>query len=140
MVAKFLDDNKRKIHLKSKFALFQTSSILFNFVYFVKFWQNIVDLIRIHLSLEKEKETFCVVFIYSAKRGREIRKFHVAKRNVQKKRRCFANLNLSVFFFFLPFSLVSPSSLLNLDPIAVIQKFDYHGNLTSHLSSPFLGQ
>ena len=55
MVAKFLDDNKRKINLKSKFALFQTSSILFNFVYFVKFWQNIVDLIRIHLSLEKEK-------------------------------------------------------------------------------------
>ena len=27
MVAKFLDDNKPKIHLKSKFALFQTSSI-----------------------------------------------------------------------------------------------------------------
>ena len=32
MVAKFLDDNKPKIHLKSKFALFQTSSILFNFI------------------------------------------------------------------------------------------------------------
>ena len=32
MVAKFLHDNKPKIHLKSKFALFQTSSILFNFV------------------------------------------------------------------------------------------------------------
>ena len=27
MVAKFLDDNKPNIHLKSKFALFQTSSI-----------------------------------------------------------------------------------------------------------------
>ena len=27
-----LDDNKLKIHLKSKFALFQTSSILFNFI------------------------------------------------------------------------------------------------------------
>ena len=32
MVAQFLDDNKPKIHLKSKFALFQTSSILFNFI------------------------------------------------------------------------------------------------------------
>ena len=32
IVAKFLDDNKLKIHLKSKFALFQTSSILFNFI------------------------------------------------------------------------------------------------------------
>ena len=58
-----------------------------------------------HLSLEKEKVTFCVVFTYSAKRAREIRKFHVAVvqrrlRNVQKKRCCFANLNLSSFFFF----------------------------------------
>ena len=32
MVAKFLDDNKPKRHLKSGFALFQTSSILFNFI------------------------------------------------------------------------------------------------------------
>ena len=44
-----------------------------------------------HLSLEKEKETFCVVFTYSIKRAREIRKIHVAVvqrrlRNVQKKR------------------------------------------------------
>ena len=44
-----------------------------------------------YLSLEKEKETFCVVFTYSIKRAREIRKIHVAVvqrrlRNVQKKR------------------------------------------------------
>ena len=32
MVAKVLDDNKPEIHLKSKFALFQTSSVLFNFI------------------------------------------------------------------------------------------------------------
>ena len=32
MVAKFLDDNKPKIHLKRDFAPFQTSSILFNFI------------------------------------------------------------------------------------------------------------
>ena len=32
MVAKFLDDNKTQRHLKSGFALFQTSSILFSFI------------------------------------------------------------------------------------------------------------
>ena len=42
-----------------------------------------------YLSLEKEKETFCVAFTYSVKRAREIRKFHVAfvqrrLQNVQK--------------------------------------------------------
>jgi len=31
MVAKFLDDNKPKIHFKSKFTLFQTSLILYSF-------------------------------------------------------------------------------------------------------------
>ena len=42
------------------------------------------------LSLEKEKETFCLAFTYSVKRAREIRKFHVALvvqrwlKNVQK--------------------------------------------------------
>ena len=32
MVATFLDDNKPKRHLKSGFAQFQTSLILFNFI------------------------------------------------------------------------------------------------------------
>ena len=40
MVAKFLDDNKPKCHLKSGFALFQTSSILFNFISCVKCGRN----------------------------------------------------------------------------------------------------
>ena len=31
-----------------------------------------------YLSLEKEKETFCVVLTYSIKRADEIGKFHVA--------------------------------------------------------------
>ena len=35
LVAILLDDNKPKINLKSKFALFQTSSILFNSIHFV---------------------------------------------------------------------------------------------------------
>ena len=46
---------------------------------------------------------------------------------------CFANLKLS--FFFLLFLLLSPLLLLNLGPIVVIQKFSYHGDLTSHFSS-----
>ena len=42
-----------------------------------------------YVSLEKEKQNFCVVLTYSIKRAREIRKFHVAVvqqrlRNVQK--------------------------------------------------------
>ena len=32
MVATFLDDNKQEIHLKSKFALLQTLSMLFYFI------------------------------------------------------------------------------------------------------------
>ena len=60
-----------------------------------------------YLSLEKEKETFCVVFTCSAKRAREIRKFHVAvvqrwPKNVQKsvmhvQSCCFTNINLLLF-------------------------------------------
>ena len=51
-----------------------------------------------YVSLEKEKQNFCVVLTYSIKRAREIRKFHVAVvqqrlRNVQKRvmqvQRCF---------------------------------------------------
>ena len=75
-------------------------------------------------SLEKEKETFCAVFTYSLNRALEIRKSHVAVvhrrlRNVRVMHvgSCgFANR------FFLPFSLLSPSSFLNIGPIAVIQK------------------
>ena len=60
-----------------------------------------------HLSLEKEKVTFCVVFTYFAKRAREIRKFHVDKKCKKKKRCGFVNLNLSVYFF-LSLTLLSP--------------------------------
>ena len=53
-----------------------------------------------YLSLEKGKETFCVVFTYSVKRAREIRSFHVPVvqgrlRNVQKK--CDARAKLLFF-------------------------------------------
>ena len=125
----------RKRHSKSKFVLFQ----------------NFIDLIHYHLicqqcsryflglnpkgpylSLEKEKENFCVVFTYSFKPVREIRRFHVAVvqrrlRNVQKsvmhvQSCCFVNINLLLF---LPFSSPSLSSLIKLRTV-VIQKLWPH--------------
>ena len=60
-----------------------------------------------YLSLEKEKETFCVLLTFSIKWAREIRKFHVAVvqqrlRNVQKSvmhvQSCFF-VNLNLLFF-----------------------------------------
>ena len=59
-------------------------------------------------------------------------------RNVKKKKRCgFANLNLSVYFFCRSRYCRRRASLLNLGPIAAIQKFGYYGNLTSHFSFLF---
>ena len=69
MVAKFLDNNKPIKSLKSLFALFQTSPILFNFLSF--------GIVYCYLSLEKESNNFCVVFNYSIKQAREIRKIRV---------------------------------------------------------------
>ena len=63
----------------------------------------------LYLSLEKEKETFCVLLTFSIKWAREIRKFHVAVvqqrlRNVQKSvmhvQSCFF-VNLNLLFFLL---------------------------------------
>ena len=94
-----------------EFALFQTSSILFSFISFVKCCRNFLELNPKgpYQSLEKEKEFF--FFTYSLKWTREIRKFHVAVvqrrlRNVQKSVMhvqicCFANRNLFFFAVFL---------------------------------------
>ena len=80
MVAKFSDDNKPKRHLTSGFALFQTSSILFNFTLFCQMLAKFSGLNPKgpYVSLGKEKQNFCVVLSYYIKRAREIRKFHVA--------------------------------------------------------------
>ena len=125
---------KPKFDLKSKFALFQTSSILF--IEFAKCWQNFLGLNPkgSYPSLEIR-----VLFTYSVKRTGEIRKFHVAVmqrwlKNVQKSmmhdvQSCFINVNLLLF---LPFLL--PSLLPIKLPFFVIQKFCFHGNMTSHFS------
>ena len=75
---------------------------------------------RPNLSLKQERKNFCVVFTYSVKQAREIRKFHVAVvqwrlKNVQKRvmhvQSCyFANINLLLFAVL--FADASPSSLL----------------------------
>ena len=125
----------RKRHLKSEFALFQTSSILFNSIFefeFVTSWRNCLGLNSKgpYLSGEKEKENFCSLFTNNIRRVREIRKFQVAGlqrrlRNVQKSVKhvqscCFVNKLQYKPIAFLPFSLPpSPSFLLKL-PIVVI--------------------
>ena len=99
----------QKCLLENEFALFQTSSILFSFIQFVKCWQDSLGLNPKgpYLSLEQEKQKFCAVFTNSIERVREIRKFHVAivqraLTNVQKsvmhvQSCCFASMNLLVF-------------------------------------------
>ena len=96
--SKILVDNKPKIHLESKFSMFQTSSILFIFIWFVKYWRNFLDLIRKdRIWVWKTKKKTCVVLTYSVTLVREIRKSHVAVaqrrlRNVQKEHDTSAKL------------------------------------------------
>ena len=77
MVAKkkFSDDNKPKIHLKSIFALFQTSPILFNFVCQMLAKFSGVESEGIVPKIRKRKETFRLVFTYSVQRARELGSF-----------------------------------------------------------------
>ena len=107
MVAQFLLDNKPEIHLKIKFALFQTSLILFHLICQMLAKFSGLNPKGPYLSLEKERETFCVVFTYSVKQVHEIGKFHLPVvqrwlKNVQKsvmhvQSCCFANINLLLF-------------------------------------------
>ena len=106
MVAKFLLDNKPEIHLKIKFALFQTSLILFHLICQVLAKFSGLNSEGPYLSLEKTEKLF-VVFTYSVKQVHEIRKFHLPVvqrwlKNVQKsvmhvQSCCFANINLLLF-------------------------------------------
>ena len=87
-----------------------------------------------YLSLEKEN--FCVVLLHKA--AYEIRKFMSQSFHggweMYKKRDARAKL-LFCWYKLIAFQLFSlPSSLLKL-PIVEIQKFCYHGNVTSHISS-----
>ena len=124
---------RREHHFKREFALFQTSMILFSFKNFLGLNPK-----EPYLSLEKEKENFCVVLTHFAKQVREIWKFHVEVvqrrlRNVQKSvvhvhSCCFADINLLLFsrslsrrlcrwlacmFFFIPIKVPG-----ELDPLS----------------------
>ena len=102
MVAKFLDDSKPKIHLKVNypcFKLHRSYSISFTLSNVSEiFW----GLIRRGVPEFRKRKRNCVVFTYSVKRVREIRKFHVAvaqrwQKNVQKSMMhvqscCFTNV------------------------------------------------
>lgn len=96
-----------KRHLKSEFAQFQPSSILFS-----------LKLKGLYLSLEKKEEIF-VMFIHSMKQVRKIEKFHIAAmqrqlKNVQKSVMNMQSYCFSMPIAFLPISLLAPPSLLKL--------------------------
>ena len=116
MVAKFWDENKPKIHLKSKFALFKLVGLI-QFHFICQMLEKFCGLNRTgpYVSLEKEKETFCVVFTYSVKLA-HVTVVQQQLKNVQKsvlnvQSCCFAKINLLLF---LPFSLPLPSLLPKL--------------------------
>ena len=100
MVAKFLDDDKPKtLPKKRKLALFQTLSIILNFIWFVELlakfgWLNPKGPYR---CLEKGKGNFCVHLLH--KWVREIRNIETTAKKVQKsvmhvQSFCFANIYL----------------------------------------------
>ena len=142
MVEKFLDENKPKTSLKSEFALFQTTSILFNFILFVKCWRNFSGFesertVSKFRKRQRKNSMLCSPTLLSGRvklgSGGFISIVVVQRRlrNVQKgvlhvQRCCFANLNLLLFCRsrcrYRRFKL----------PIVVIQKVCYHSNVTSH--------
>ena len=107
MVAKFLDDNNQKRSLK----------IVSDFIDLVQF-QLICQMLAKFTGVKSERTYLSLEM--SKKRDARVKLLF-----------CYSKL-----IAFLSFSLLSPSSLLEL-PIAVIQKFCYHGNMTSHFSSLF---
>ena len=102
-----------KRHVKSEFALFQTSSILFSFtlISFVKSWQNCLGLIESERTVsefrKRNRKFLCCVDQLHKAGVWHSRKFHVADlqrqlRNVQKSvmhvQSCyFANINQLLF-------------------------------------------
>ena len=80
--------NKPKIPLTSEFPLFQTYrsySISFNL-------SNVGEIFWGWIRKDRRKEIVCVVFTYSIKQAREIKKFHVASRATTAKRDARAKL------------------------------------------------
>ena len=102
MVAKFVDDNKPKIHLRSKFALHRCYSVSFNLSYVGEiFWIESERTVFEFRKLRPRNFLCCVDLLM------KLGKFHVAVvqrwlKNVQKsvmhEQSCFfANINLLLF-------------------------------------------
>jgi len=89
-----------------------------------------------YLSLEKEKEIFCVVLTYSIKRASEIRKLHIAVEQ-KRLRECAKKSDARAKLFFCKSKAIAFLLLQKL-PSVVIQKFCYHSNVTSNFSSVFI--
>ena len=114
------------------FKLHRSYSISFNL-------SNVGDIFGVIFvsKFRKEKENCYVVLIYSIKRAPEIRNFHVTvvRQRLRNEQKSVIHVK-SCFLFCQSKPIVfgcSPSPLQKL-PIAVIQKFCYHGNVTSHFS------
>ena len=71
-----------------------------------------------YVSLEKEKQNFCVVLTYSIRRAREIRKFHVAVLRATTAKKCTKKRDERAKMFFAKLNLLflccSPSPLQKL--------------------------
>ena len=113
----------RKPHLQSEVALLQTYSISFNLSNVGSFLE--LNSKILYRSSGKEKESRCLVFMFSTKR--EIKAFShrsraVTARKCTKKRDARAKMLFcqSKPTAFLPFLLTSPSSLLKLPKIKMI--------------------
>ena len=141
--------------------MFQTSSSLLNFIYFVNV--GVIFCVKSERTLSnyrvRKKLYFCVVFSDSTNRAREIRKFHVAV-GQQRSTKCTKKRDARAKLFFcqskpIAFLLfaVAPRGAETRDeplrtsaceatvsvakklPIVVIHKFCYPGNVASHFSS-----
>ena len=143
MVAKFLADNKPKTSLKKWIRSVSNFDDLINFHSICQMLAKLsgVKSERTVSKFRKRKREFlhCVRLLRIAGAwNREVsrRSPAMTAKKRTKKRDARAQLLFcwckSVAFFL--FSLPSPASLLKL-PIVVIQKFCYHGNVTSRFSS-----
>ena len=103
MVAKFLDDNERKRHLKSEFALFETLSILFNFISLVKCWRHVQKSVM-HLQsccFANIGPVYMEVGVIPPSRGALCQDYWMVAKHVNKKKgrqtTCFSDYCSSTF-------------------------------------------
>ena len=137
MVETFLDDNKPKLHLLNEnshgFKLQRSYSLSFNL-------SNVGEIFWIESERKRKRNFLCCAHLLrkagSVKlevscRSSAMMAIKCAKKRHARAQLLFTNINLLPF---LPFSSPSPSLLTKL-PFVVIQKFLYHGNVTSYFSS-----